>query len=181
MTLRTLMAAATALSLTVSACVEQSRAPSPTETRPTTTTVAPTTAPPTPADVAISEFSACLTDHGLSPEPIRLDGLGRPRLDWFLAGLDLTDPETVSALTACASHLGTGAITLSAEPEIREAVLTALGEFSECMRASGVPDFPDPLPGFNGLGAPYPVAEIPYSDPDLDQAVTNCRERVSIP
>lgn len=167
--------------VTLAGCVDQARTPSPTVTNPTTTTVAPTTAPPIPADVAIAEFSDCLADHGLSSEPIPVDGMGRPRLDWFLAGLDLTDSSTVSALTACASHLGTGALELSDEPEIREAVLTSLHEFSECVRARGVPDFPDPIPGFNGLGAPYPVAEIPYADPDLDEAVADCRENLSTP
>ncbi|MGH8944987.1 MAG: hypothetical protein ACRDVL_02425 [Acidimicrobiia bacterium] len=156
-------------------------APSPTITVPTTTTAPPTTAPPTPVDVATAEFEACLSDNGLSTEPVPLDAMGRPRLDWFLGDLDLTDSETVSALTACASHLGTGALDLSAEPEIREAVLTALQEFSECVRSRGVSEFPDPVPGFNGLGAPYPMAEIPYSDPDLDEAVSACRERIPIP
>jgi hypothetical protein len=162
------------------ACVVDS-APSPTVTVPTTSTAPPTTAPSTPVDIATAEFDACLADNGLSTEPLPVDAMGRPRLDWFLSDLDLTNPETVSALTACASHLGTGALDLSAEPEIGEAVLRTLQEFSECVRARGVSDFPDPVPGFNGLGAPYPMAEIPYSDPDLDEAVSACRERIPIP
>jgi hypothetical protein len=174
--LRILLVAAVLTAL--SGCTLQSRAPSPTITNPTTTTVAPTTAPPTPVDVAIAGFSACLSEQGLSAEPIRLDGLGRPRLDWFLASLDLTDAGTIAALTACASHLGTGALELSSEPEIADAVLGALRDFSECVRALGVTDFPDPVPGFNGIGAPYPIAEIPYTDPDLDSAVADCRERI---
>lgn len=179
MSLRILLAAVALMAL--SACVDQDRAPSPTATHPTTTTVPPTTPPPVPAEIAILEFSGCLSEHGLDTEPIPLDAMGRARLDWFLAGLDLTDSRTVAALTACASHLGTGALDLSTEPEIREAVLAALEEFSACVRARGVPDFPDPVPGFNGLGAPYPMAEIPYSDPDLAEAVAACRERIPTP
>jgi hypothetical protein len=166
---------------TVTGCVDRGRVPSPTLTQPTTTTLPPTTAPPTPVDVAITEFERCLSEHGLDSGPIPIDALGRPRLDWFLGGLALTDSETVSALTACASHLGTGALDLSGEPEIKEGVLEALGDFSVCMRSRGVPEFPDPVPGFNGLGAPYPMAEIPYSDPDLDEAVAACRERIPVP
>jgi hypothetical protein len=39
----------------------------------------------------------------------------------------------------------------------------------------GVEDFPDPVPGFIGIGSPYPVAEIPYSDPGFASAVSACR------
>jgi hypothetical protein len=39
----------------------------------------------------------------------------------------------------------------------------------------GVEDFPDPVPGFIGIGSPYPIAEIPYSDPGFASAVTACR------
>ena len=44
------------------------------------------------------------------------------------------------------------------------------------MRESGVEDFPDPVPGFTGVGAPFSVAEIPYSDPEFATAATACRE-----
>lgn len=170
-----------AVALVASAgCVTPDRAPSPTVTEPTTTTAPPTTAPPTPADVAIPAFEECLSLHGLTAGSVPLDGLGRPRLDWFFSGLDLTDSATIGALTACASHLGTGALDLSGELEIREAVVGSLEEFSECVRSRGVPDFPDPVPGFNGMGAPYPMAEIPYADPDLDRAVAVCRGRIAI-
>jgi hypothetical protein len=40
----------------------------------------------------------------------------------------------------------------------------------------GVEDFPDPVPGFIGIGSPFPVAEIPYSDPAFAAAVTACRQ-----
>jgi hypothetical protein len=40
----------------------------------------------------------------------------------------------------------------------------------------GVEDFPDPVPGFSGIGSPFPVAEIPYSDPGFATAVSACRE-----
>jgi hypothetical protein len=44
------------------------------------------------------------------------------------------------------------------------------------MRDLGVEDFPDPVPGFIGIGSPFPVAEIPYSDPGFADAVAVCRE-----
>ena len=163
---------------TLPSCVAGSRSPSPTDTHPTTTTTTSTTAPLTPADAAIESFSGCLGENGVRAGDIPFDATGRPRLDLFLAGLDLTDPQTVGALSVCAGHLTTGALDLTEEPEIRDSVLVALGDFSECVRSRGVPDFPDPVEGFIGVGAPYPMAEIPYSDPDLAEAVAGCRERI---
>lgn len=167
--------------MTLLACVDVSRSPSPTDTFPTTTSTTSTTAPLTPADAAIDGFSDCLAENGVSVGVIPFDAMGRPRLDLFLAGLDLTDPQTVGALSVCAGHLTTGALDLSDEPEIRDSVLLALREFSECVRSRGVPDFPDPVEGFVGVGAPYPMAEIPYSDPDLAEAVAACRQRFPTP
>ena len=163
------------------ACVGDARSPSPTQTEPTTTTAPTTTAPPISAEEAIASFNGCLVENGLSVELVSLDAMGRPRLDIFLAGLDLTDPQVVGALTACSRHLTTGALDLSDEPEIKEMVLSSLHEFSECVRSRGVPDFPDPVEGFSGMGAPYPMAEIPYSDDDLAAAVAECRERIPSP
>lgn len=176
MSLRIVLAAVALMTLPT--CVAGSRSPSPTETYPTTTTTTSTTAPLTPADAAVESFSECLGENGVGVGAIPFDATGRPRLDLFLAGLDLTDPQTVGALSICAGHLTTGALDLTDEPEIRNSVLVALRDFSECVRARGVPDFPDPVEGFIGVGPPYPMAEIPYSDPDLAAAVAGCRERI---
>ncbi|MBW3667041.1 MAG: hypothetical protein KY394_05530, partial [Actinobacteria bacterium] len=119
------------------ACIGESRSPSPTETEPTTTTAPTTTAAPVPADAAVESFNDCLVENGLTVELLSLDAMGRPRLDLFLAGLDLTDPAVVGVLTACSGHLTTGALDLSGEPEIRETVLASLHEFSECVRSRG--------------------------------------------
>jgi hypothetical protein len=164
--------------VSVFACVGDSRPPSPTQTEPTTTTAPTTTAPPVSADAAVAAFNDCLVENGLVDEAVSLDAMGRPRLDKFLTDLDLTDPIVVGALTACSAHLTTGALELSDEPEIREAVLASLREFSECVRSRGVPDFPDPVESFNGMGAPYAMAEIPYTDQDLAEAVAECSGRV---
>lgn len=166
------------LVLPLVACLGEARSPSPTQTEPTTTTAPTTTAPPVPADAAVAAFNECLVDNGVVDETLSLDALGRPRLDLFLTDIDLTDGSVVGALTACSGHLTTGALELSNEPEIRETVLASLREFSDCVRSRGVPDFPDPVEGFNGMGAPYPMAEIPYADEDLAGAVAECTGRV---
>ena len=111
-------------------------------------------------------------------EEVPFDAQGLPRLDLVLVGLDFGAPETSTALTECAHYLSTGALSLEEMPELHALVVAALAEFSDCLRSQGVPDFPDPIPGFSGIGGPYPLAEIPYADPDLDSAAAVCRDRL---
>jgi len=71
-----------------------------------------------------------------------------------------------------------GALDLGYDADYRDAVVGQLAAFSRCLRARGVEDFPDPIPGFIGIGSPYPGAEIPYNDPDLPDAVIRCEGTV---
>jgi hypothetical protein len=90
--------------------------------------------------------------------------------------LDFSDPATAQAVSTCSELLETGALDLGEDEVLREQVLEQLRGFSRCMVDLGVEDFPDPVPGFIGIGSPFPVAEIPYSDPGFAAAVTLCRE-----
>ena len=96
----------------------------------------------------------------------------------MIVTLDFEDPVVAEALAICSASLNTGALDLGAEDELREEINEELREFSRCMRANGVTDFPDPVPGFTGVGAPYSVAEIPYGDPNLAAAAQACRASV---
>lgn len=164
--------------MALAACSTQSDGPSPTAI-PATTTVPPSTTVTVTADVATVLYRECLADEGVDIEPIPFDAQGRPRLDLVMGSVDYSDPDSVAALTTCSGHLATGALDLSGSPSIREGVLSLLTEFSECVRARGVPDFPDPIPGFIGIGDPYPEGEIPFSDPDLEDAVEVCQSRLA--
>jgi hypothetical protein len=123
----------------------------------------------------MNAFRVCLLDHGIEIEEIPVDATGRPRLDLVLVTLDLGDPEVADAVSVCSEHLETGALDLGGEDILRQEVLGQLTEFSRCMVDLGVEDFPEPLPGFVGVGSPFPVAEVPYSDPDFAAAVEVCR------
>jgi hypothetical protein len=116
--------------------------------------------------------------HGIGIAPIETDGTGRPRLDLAIEGLDLTDPGTADAVAACATELGTGALDLSTDELLRQVVLAQLTEFSVCMRERGIEDFPDPAPGFTGVGTAYAVAEIPYSAPAFAEVARICSDRL---
>jgi hypothetical protein len=108
-----------------------------------------------------------------------MDAVGRPRLDLVLRDMDLSAEANLGALDACAVHLITGALILDESPLISEGVITLLGEFGDCMRTRGVPDFPMVVGGFNGIGSPFPIEEIPYDDPDLATASQTCREELA--
>jgi hypothetical protein len=91
-----------------------------------------------------------------------------------LKHLDLTERSVLDALESCGGALETGALDLSRDPEMQRLVQATLQNLVVCMRASGVEDFPDPVPGFSGVGSPFPVNRIPWDDPDLPEAVLAC-------
>lgn len=163
----------------LTACSEDGIGSSPTNpTTPSTTVVATTTTTAFSAQ-AVEDFHDCLGENGIEIEEIPSDAQGRPRLDLVMLGVDLSDPAKSAIVASCSELLSAGALDLTNSPLIGSGVVGLLSEFSECVRLHGVPDFPDPLPGFTGIGGPYPVAEIPYSDPDLESAIDECRSRVS--
>lgn len=127
---------------------------------------------------AVEEFGQCLAAQGVEMESAPFDAIGRPRLDIATAQLDFDDPEVAAAMSLCASVLGTGALDLSQDEFLRSMILSQLEAFALCVRDEGVVEFPDPVPGFSGVGSPFPVAEIPYAHPDLAPATVACRDRV---
>jgi hypothetical protein len=161
-------------SLLATACTAEANGSSQVDNVETVTTSTTTTTTLAPNE-AIEEFRQCLEDGGLEVEAIPVDATGRPRLDLVLEDLDFSDPAVVRTLTGCASILENGALDLAGEERLRQAILEQLSTFSECMVDHGVEDFPQPVPGFLGVGSPFPVAEIPYSDPQFSSAVAICR------
>jgi hypothetical protein len=161
-------------SLVTTACTTEANGSSPVDNVETVTTTSTTTTTLAPNE-AIEEFRQCLEDGGLEIEAIPVDATGRPRLDLVLEDLDFSDPAVVRAMTGCASILENGALDLAGEDRLGQAIVTQLSAFSDCMVDHGVEDFPDPVPGFLGVGSPFPVAEIPYSDPQFSSAVSICR------
>lgn len=172
---------ATVTALVASACMPGPVGPSPTEPPPTTTSTSSTTTTTlAPAD-AVAAFEACLTDRGVEMGAIPLDPGGRPLLEEAMADLDLSDADTLEALGECSRYLTGGALDLSQDLLFRQDVVSLLTRFSECVRSYGVSEFPDPEPGFAGVGPPFPVDEIPYHDPRLEVAVVNCRAELATP
>ncbi len=164
-----------ALVIAISACTPDIGGSSPTQQVTTTsvTTVSDTTSTTVGGPFGSEAFRTCLEELGVSIEPIPVDANGRIRLDFVTRHLDFTDAVVAGAFTDCSRILGVGALDLITAGLVRPAVIGQLESFSRCVRARGI-DFPDPIPGFTGVGSPYPVAVIPYSDPALAEAVSSC-------
>jgi len=160
------------------ACTTDGESPSDTAAPAPTTSTAPSTTTTIVPDVAVESFRSCLGDNGIEIEEVPLDATGHPRLDLVMATLDFGDPATAEAVSVCSEHLEAGALDVGGDDQLRQIVLEQLHSFSRCMVDLGVEDFPEPVPGFVGVGSPFPVAEIPYADPGFANAVTVCRARL---
>ena len=85
-------------------------------------------------------YAACLNKHGVQVEPARTGGLV------WEAGPGLPDPRSPQALAAqrdCKSLLPQGADHPPTAAETAQNLALMLG-LAKCMRAHGVPNFPDP-------------------------------------
>lgn len=160
----------------LSACTAGSTVTTATITSVSTTTTTTVLSP----EEATAQFQLCLSGYGVQTD-VPLGEDGRPDLTALEETLrdDLTAMR--SALTACAAHLAaSGALDLSDEPVLREAVRTHLTNFSICMRSQGVDGFPDPVPDFDGTGLPYQIADLPVADPEFGSAIEACTAAVGV-
>lgn len=160
-------------------CVSIADGPSPTEPHGITTTTPPLTTTTTLAfEEALTAYAECLDSEGVTIDEIALDGLGRPRLADAMRGLDFADRIVLAALETCGPIVTSGALDLTADPQLRAELVSNLHEFADCMRRLGLVDFPDPVPGFSGVGAPFRPGLIPWQDSRLSDAVTVCMRDV---
>lgn len=130
-------------------------------------------------ETATLEFTACMRDGGIDIPDIRLDARGRPVLDEVIASVDTTTAEFRNALTRCADILTrAGALDLRTDPELQAVILDQLRDFTDCARREGLRAFPDPDPAFTGTGSPYPLDEVPFTDPLFEDALGTCQEHL---
>lgn len=175
-----------AIALTAAACSSESTTPTIPQSADVVTTMSGAgDATTTTADRRLSleeatlEFTECMREEGIEFPDIRIDAEGRPQLGDLLEDLDTATPEFRAALTSCAGILTrAGALELTSDPELQAVIIDQLASFSECMRENGVGSFPDPTPGFNGTGSPYPLGLIPFDNPQFEEAAAACQSRL---
>ncbi len=173
--------ALTVLGLAVTGCLAGAGGPSPTDPHgfELTTTLPPDTTT-LPVDDGVEAYRSCLSEEGVTLGPVRYDAMGRPRMVEAVAVLDLGDRSVIDALETCGHLIASGPLDLTSDPELAVRVREQLADFAECIRLEGVADYPDPVSGFDGVGSPFPVNRIPWSNPDLPAAVETCREVLGI-
>lgn len=166
------------LGLALTGCLAGAGGPSPTDPndlQPTTTLPPATTTTTLSVEEGVEAYRSCLSEEGVTLGPVRLDTMGRPRMAEAMARLDLGDRSVIDALETCGHIIASGPLDLTSDPELAVRVREQLADFAECIRLEGVAGYPDPVSDFDGVGSPFPVNRIPWSDPDLVSAVETCR------
>ena len=129
------------------------------------------------------EFTGCMRDEGIDLPDIQVNADGQPILSTaLLEGIDTQSADFNAAFFACVGILAEASpVQIGSDPEMQAAVQDTLRDFSACMRENGVEGFPDPAPGFDGSGSPYPLTALDTGDSDLDDAFEACGEHLSFP
>jgi hypothetical protein len=123
------------------------------------------------------KFSECMRNNGVSefPDP---NASGTLTLDGVVNGskLDPNAPAWQRAIGACKTLEPSGFTGNKRTPEQQSAAL----KFAQCIRANGVPDFPDPTPDGPLVDTNrIPSAAAPGGMTALNAAMQNCRDAAS--
>jgi hypothetical protein len=111
------------------------------------------------------KFAKCMREHGVDmpdPDP------GTGAQGFAVKGADAAKME--AAMAACKQYAPFG----GKAPKLDQAEIERMRQHARCMRANGVPDFPDP--GADGLIKIGPESGIKPDDPKLKAAMEKCKE-----
>jgi hypothetical protein len=125
------------------------------------------------------EFSSCMRSHGVAKFPDLTESSRiasqLPKLTVSLQQLGVTSTAFQSAERACRHLLPQGGRT----PSESQRDLNAMRGFARCMRAHGVPTWPDPMNGPAGWG--FDLVNVQGFDPNspqIDQKMTVCQRQL---
>ena len=123
---------------------------------------------------SLVHYSTCMRAHGVSgfPDPASFasDGTKAAKGQIFrLTQSEGSSPIFRAAQRACAADYGPPALL---HPQVRPAEMRKLLAVSHCMRAHGVPNFPDPDPRTGELATPPGISR---SSPQVLAALRACR------
>ena len=121
------------------------------------------------------KFAECMRSNGVSefPDP---GASGKLTIDGVVNGssLDPSAPAFKQAISACKDLEPAGFMGQKATPQQMNARL----KFAQCMRDTGVKDFPDPTPNgplIDTNRIPSLAGKDPRSDPGLNASMHKCR------
>lgn len=121
-------------------------------------------------------FAECMRHNGVSafPDP---PASGKLTIDGVVNGssMDPNSPAFRQAMSACQKFEPPGFTGQKATPQQTGARL----KFAQCMRANGVPDFPDPIPNaplIDTTRIPSLAGKDPRTDPGLQAAMHKCSD-----
>jgi hypothetical protein len=114
-------------------------------------------------------YSECMWSHGVPgyPDPV-LSGHG---LSMSSGKLDVSSPQFVSAATACKKLVPNGGPPTQAQIQ---ATINAALKHSECMRAHGVPNFPDPVVSSHSISISIGGPGVDPNSPQFQAAQRIC-------
>ena len=127
-------------------------------------------------DAAVASFLRCMNEAGVPASGVRIDATGHVDLTDVAKGTDVTSEAFRDALARCGPGLAAaGLLSLVGDEELSTVVTDELRQFTSCMRREGVEGFPPPRVGFDGTGPAFDPSAVPFEDPDLLDALDDCR------
>ena len=111
---------------------------------------------PTRAQAALA-YARCMRAHGVPDFP-----------DPDSSGQFNVDPHSASSQETAANHACNHLLNVGGQRDQRQQALGQLLEYARCMRAHGVPNFPDPHTTGGGIG--QPSGDIGFGGPGLKHA-----------
>jgi hypothetical protein len=165
------VAGAVALGVTVAGCSGGSMTPTAAGSQ-STTTAAPAGGSRSSGATALAEavaYSQCIRSHGVPsfPDPVQTPSGG---YGYRTVGIDPNSAAFQGALQACK---GLPSPWNSTGQQLSAAQQQAWLNWAQCIRAQGLPDFPDPT--FSG--SEVHDSGVASSSPQMQQAVNACKSR----
>jgi len=133
----------------------------------------------------LNEWAACMRRHS---DPTQADPtidaskvIHITMPDGFPGGVFGQDGHGTGPGLACATYLDRASSTLAAGQPTRKAPSQAeLEKYAECMRANGIPDFPDPVGGSLQLNRGAPGGDLDPANPAFQKAANVCVKQTGV-
>lgn len=87
-------------------------------------------------------YASCMRSHGMSNFPDSAVSVSNGNVEFNIPLSVKSEPQFASASRACSRDLPGGGASAKPSENVQQEL-----EFAKCMRADGITDFPDPLPG----------------------------------